>query len=53
MSTIIHNAILMSGQRWHIICTDGLNTNVVSHLKNILNFGGDIRFENCGAQNEW
>ena len=49
----VHSAILMPGQQWNIFCTDGLKTDVVSHLKEILIFGGKVKFENCGAQNEF
>ena len=53
MVTTVHTAILMPGQQWSIFCTDGLKTDVVSHLKEILNFGGNVKFENCGAGNEF
>ena len=43
----------MPGQRWNIYRTDGLDTDVVNHLNEILNFGGHVRFENCGALNEY
>ena len=52
MSLVIHNAILMPGQTYNIFCTDGLSTNVVSHIKNLFNFGGNIVMKNCGAENE-
>ena len=42
----------MPDQNWNIICTDGMSTDVVSHFKEILDFGGNIRFQNCGAKNE-
>ena len=53
MSTVVHTAILMPDQNWNIICTDGMATNVVSHFEEILDFGGNIKFQNCGALNEF
>ena len=52
MSTLVHTAILMPDQKWNVVCIDGLATDVVSHFKEILNFGGKIKFQHCGAKNE-
>ena len=53
MVTTIQTAILKQGEEWSIFCTDGLKTDVVSHLKEILIFGGNVKFANCGAKNEY
>ena len=53
MSLLIHNAILMPAKTFKIFCTDGLESDIVSHIENLLNFGGKIVLHNCGAQNEF
>ena len=53
MSVLIHNAILMPGDTFRIFCSDGLSTDVMSHIKNLFNFGGNIVMKNCGANNEY
>ena len=52
MSLLIHNAILMPGNTFRIFCTDGLSTDIISHIKSLLNFGGQIIMKDCGVENE-
>ena len=53
MSTSIHSVLIMPGSTAYFFCKDGLSPLEVLRIKQVLNFGGNMRFINCGVKNEF
>ena len=53
MSTNVHSVILMPGSTARLICQNGLSPIDVQHIKQIINFGGKLKFIHCTVSNEF
>ena len=53
MSTHLHQLLLLPGNNVKLFCTDGISPLTVMNIQKIYNFGGNIKFKNCGASDEW
>ena len=53
MSTNINTTIILPGSYFNIFCKDGLSPLDVLHIKTIYNFGGNIKFQDCGGENQF
>ena len=51
MSLKIHELLIQPGSRVKIYCKDGLSSTTVLAIDHIFNFGGNVKFVNCGAAN--
>ena len=49
----IHSTIMLPGSTYEFVCVDGLSPLDVLNIEHIFHFGGDMRFVNCGADNEY
>ena len=49
--TKIHQLLINPDRRVKMYCKDGLSLATVLKIDHIFNFGGDIHFINCGADN--
>ncbi len=51
MSLKIHELLIMPGSSVKMYCKNGLSSATVLAIDHIFNFGGDVKFVNCGAAN--
>ena len=47
----IHELLIQPGSKVKIYCKDGLSSTTVLAIDHIFNFGGKVKFINCGAAN--
>ena len=47
----IHQLLITPGGTAKIYCKDGLSSATVYQIEHLYNFGGDLKFVNCGAAN--
>ena len=53
MSTVLHSAIILPGSTIKFFCTDGMSQSDIFNVQHVLNFGGNMKFVNCAANNEY
>ena len=51
MLTKIHNLLISPGGTAKIYCKDGLSSATLFQIDHLFNFGGNLKFVNCGAEN--
>ena len=49
----IHSAIIFPASTFNFLCKDGLSPLDVFNIEHIYQFGGNMQFVNCGADNEY
>ena len=49
----IQSLIIIPGDTVRFFCKDGLSPLNVLNIEHIYQFGGDMKFVNCGADNEY
>ena len=53
MSFQIHQLLILKGSKVQIYCKDGLSSLDVYNIQHIFRLGGNIKFVNCGAANQY
>ena len=53
MSTSLNSVIILPGSRADFYCADGLSPVDKQNIQKIFNFGGQLKFANCGVENMW
>ena len=51
MSTNVHSAVILPGATMKVYCVDGMSALEVLNVQKLFNFGGQMKFENCGVPN--
>ena len=53
MLTHIHQLIIPPNQTVRLLCRDGMSAATVVNIDRIYNFGGEVKFVECGAGAIW
>ena len=53
MSTSVHQLLILPGGTVDFLCIDGMSALDVLNIEHLFNFGGELQFVNCGAENIW
>ena len=49
----IHQLLIRPGSKVNLVCKDGLSAATVYNIDKIYNFGGNLKFVDCGTPEIW